>query len=348
MTRIILLLVLAGGVTSFVARAENGKPHFKGHLIFEKMEGYPRCHAATIVQVTNGDMLAAWYAGTYETAKDVAILCSRRAHGSDNWTEPKVLVDTPDKSEGNPVLWCDAKGTVWLFYVTMQRDRWTTCNMKYVKSEDKGRSWSEAVFLRRELGWMTGIKPLVLKNGEMLLPLYDEVNVSSVFMITGDGGKTWLRTGPIKSNPGNIQPSVVQIADGSLLCYMRNWVPGKMWQSTSRDNARTWSKATPHHLPNPGSRLDMVKLKTGELVLIFNNTLRGRTPLSAALSRGEGRTWPFIKDLETAKGEYSYPAVIQTRDGLVHVVYTYRRTHIKHVGFNKEWLASPHEPRRSQ
>jgi predicted neuraminidase len=341
MTKLIVLFFLAGAVISSAARAESGSSRFKAELIFKKVKGYPSCHAATIVELPNGDILVAWYAGEEEAARDVAILCSRRPQGSEKWTEPEVLVDTPDKPEGNPVLWCDPKGVLWLFYVTMQGHGWTTCNMKYVRSLDNGRTWSEPMFLREELGWMTGIKPLVMKNGEILLPLYDEVNVSSVFMISGDGGKTWLKSGPIKSRPGNIQPSVVQLKDGSLLCYMRTWVAGKMWQSTSRDNARTWSQATRHDLPNPGSRLDMVKLDTGDLVLIFNNTPRGRTPLSAALSHDEGKTWPFIKNLETERGEFSYPAVIQTRDGLIHVVYTYRRTHIKHAEFDKPWLTLP-------
>ena len=343
MMKLFGLALFAGAAFCVIGRAEVKKPHFKSTLIFDKVEGYPSCHAATIVELPNGDLLVAWYAGEEEGAKDVAILSSRRQRGSEKWGAPKVLVDMPNKPEGNPVLWCDPKGTVWLFYVTMQGDGWTTCNIKYVMSKDNGETWSEPLFLREELGWMTGTKPLVLKNGEVLLPLYDEVNVSSVFMISGDGGKSWLKTGPIKSNPGNIQPSVVQLKDGSLLCYMRTWVAGKMWQSSSRDNGRTWSKATQHDLPNSGSRLDMVKLDTGDLVLIFNNTPRGRTPLSAALSADEGKTWPFIKDLETERGEFSYPAVIQTRDNLIHVVYTYRRTHIKHAEFNTLWLTSPRE-----
>jgi len=343
MTRLIVLFLLAGGVVSSVALSEEEVPKFKGELIFEKVVGFPSCHAATIVELPNRDLLVAWYAGAFEKAKDVAILFSRRAQGSESWTEPKVLVDTPQKSEGNPVLWCDPQGTVWLFYVTMQGAGWTICNIKYVKSPDSGITWSQPEYLRKELGWMTGTKPLLLKNGEILLPLYDEVNVSSVFMISLDRGKTWLKTGPIKSTPGNIQPSVVQLDDASLLCYMRNWVAGKMWQSKSTDNGRTWSQAMPHDLPNSGSRLDMVRLKSGEIVLVFNNTPRGRTPLSVALSRDQGKTWPFVKNLETARGEYSYPAVIQSSDGLIHVVYTYRRTQIKHAQFNKDWLTSRHE-----
>jgi len=340
MIKWIICAIVAGAIAPALAETESRKPHFKGELIFEKVEGFPSCHAATIAELPNGELLVAWYAGQQEKATDVAILFSRRARGSDKWSQPKVLVDTPDKSEGNPVLWCDPKETLWLFYVTMQGGGWTTCNIKCIKSKDNGMTWSEPVFLREELGWMTGVKPLVLKNGEILLPLYDEVNVSSVFMISGDSRRTWLKTGPIKSNPGNIQPSVVQLDDGSLLCYMRTWRPGKMWQSTSRDNGRTWSQATQHDLPNPGSRLDMVRLKSGDLVLIFNNTPRGRTPLSAALSSDEGKTWPAIKNLETEQGEFSYPAVIQCPDGLIHVVYTYRRTHIKHIEFDKSWLIS--------
>jgi predicted neuraminidase len=142
MIKTVLFCLLIWGVISMTANAQEQKPHFKGELIFEKVEGFPSCHAATIEELPNGDLLVAWYAGAFEGSPDVAILSSRRAKSSDKWSQPKVLIDTPNKPEGNPVLWCDPKGTLWLFYVTMQGDGWTTCNMKYIQSTDNGKTWS--------------------------------------------------------------------------------------------------------------------------------------------------------------------------------------------------------------
>jgi len=52
--------------------------------------------------------------------------------------------------------------------------------------------------------------------------------------------------------------------------------------------------------------------------------------LSVAVSR-DGTEWKHVLDLETAVGEYSYPAIIQARDGAVHIAYTWKREKIRHV-----------------
>ncbi len=138
---------------------------------------------------------------------------------------------------------------------------------------------------------------------------------------------------------GVIQPSVVDAGGGRLLAYMRTGgLGGLIWRSESRDGGRTWSDTVPTPLPNPNAACDAVTTPEGSIVLAFNNTPSGRTPLNVALSDDGGMTWPRCRALETGAGEYSYPAIIGTADGLFHVVYTYRRTHIKHVVFNERWL----------
>jgi predicted neuraminidase len=316
------------------------KPVFASQLVFDSDPLHPSCHAATIAELRNGDLLTAWYAGTREGAKDVVILASRLPRGSKKWTPPVVIEDTPNRPEGNPVLFVDKQGMVWLFFVTMYGDGWTTCQVKYKKSSDQGQTWGAVTILRDELGWMTGNKPTVLKNGEILLPLYDERKWSTIVMISSDAGKTWRQTAEITSTPGNIQASMVELRDNSLLALMRSGGSGEryIWQATSKDRGRTWSPAASSGLKNPNARTDLVRLHSGHLVLAFNDTFRGRTPLNLALSKDEGRSWPSNRKIETEPGEYSYPALIQARDGLLHLVYTYRRTHIKHVTFNEAWL----------
>jgi predicted neuraminidase len=83
-------------------------------------------------------------------------------------------------------------------------------------------------------------------------------------------------------------------------------------------------------LPNPNSGIDAVTLKDGRHLLIYNHTVKGRSPLNLAAS-ADGHRWQAALTLENEPGEYSYPAIIQTADGLIHMVYTWKRQKIRHT-----------------
>ena len=219
---------------------------------------------------------------------------------------PKMTTNTPNYPEGNPALFVDAKGHIWLFYVTMYGDRWTECKVYYRKSNAMGTSWGERGVLREELGWMTRNKPLYLSNGEIVLPVYDERNWHSMVMISEDGGETWNTYGDLSSPKGVIQPTVVQRGDGSLLMLMRSR-DGEIWRSTSDDSGRSWEAAHPTNLPNPDCGVDMVRLRSGNIALVYNDKRRGRTPLTVALSTDEGETWGYKRNLETEEGNSLIP-----------------------------------------
>lgn len=333
-------------------------PHLRGELIYEIHERFPWTHAATIVELKNGDLMAAWYSGSWEGAKNVKVHGAVKKKGAAGWSSPFVLADDPDRSEGNPVLWHDAKGRLWFCWVVMYPDGWENCKIFAKVSDDDGATWGPIRTLREELGWMTGLKAVVLADGTIVLPIYDEGKWLSLFMISEDDGETWSWTDTVKSEPdGNIQPAVIVRDDGSLLALMRAGGPQArrpsarkakpklfVWQSVSHDKGRTWSVAETTTLPNPDARVDVVKGKSGNVVVVFNNAHRGRGNLSVALSDDDGKTWPWIRSLEDESlpgymtGEYSYPCVITASDGLYHVAYTYRKTNIKHVEFNEAWI----------
>lgn len=315
-------------------------PYRRDRFIFEPSERYPSSHASTVVQTGNGDLLAAWYTGTGEKAPDVAIYSSRLARGGDSWAEPQIIADTPDQSEGNPVLWVDPGGSVWLFYVTMYGSSWNDCKIKYKISEDHGRTWGEEVVLRDELGWMTRNSPLVLGDEEVLLPVYNEVNWHSMVIITKDWFRTWKAYGDLDSPGGAIQPTVVRREDGSLLMYMRTDAD-RIWMSESRNEGRSWSAAVPTDLNNPNAAVCLLKLESGRLALAFNDSTSDRNPLNIALSKNDGRTWPWWRIVEGGEGKpgsFAYPFLAQSDDGRIHVTYTYNRDTIKHVVTNETWV----------
>jgi len=115
---------------------------FRSEMIFDRIEGYPSCHGATVTGLPNGDIMAAWYAGAYETAKDVAIFSSIFSKESAEWSAPKIIHDTPGYSDGNPVLLYDERDRLWLFFVTILKSNWSECRVYYKTSDDAGKTWS--------------------------------------------------------------------------------------------------------------------------------------------------------------------------------------------------------------
>jgi predicted neuraminidase len=107
----------------------------------------------------------------------------------------------------------------------------------------------------------------------------------------------------------------------------------KVFSIESLDGGKTWGPMTLLDLPNPCSGTDAVTLRDGRHLIVYNHSPRDRSPLNVALST-DGKGWTPVLTLEDTPGEFSYPAVIQTRDGLVHLTYTWDRKRIKHVAID--------------
>ena len=357
-----IITLAAGCATQITVPAVNLPPLAKpgtgalllGELIYP-LEGRltPQCHASTIVQTTQGGLVAAWFAGTGEKHRDVGIRVARWVKGK--WTIP---VEEADGSEGedqdfpcwNPVLFQPRKGPLMLFYkVGPSPSRWWGMLMT---SDDGGKTWANRRKLGRndKIGHLLGPvknKPVQLADGAVLCPTSTEHNGWRVhFEITRDLGKTWSVIGPI--NDGNefgaIQPSILRYTDGrmQILCRSRQGVVAQSW---SKDGGKTWGKMTASPLPNPSAGTDAVTLTDGRQLIVYNHTTRrgkfpvGRNMLNVAIST-DGKDWKPVLTLERAPGEYSYPAVIQTKDGQVHVTYTFLRKTVKHVVIDPEKLKS--------
>jgi predicted neuraminidase len=198
--------------------------------------------------------------------------------------------------------------------------------------------------LYQRLGWQPRCKPTVLTSGRLLLPLYSDTYSISIMAISDDGGMTWRASQPLIGF-GNIQPSVLERKDGSLVAYMReNGFTQRIRVCESQDAGDTWGAVESSALPNPGSGLDAVRLNDGSWVLIYNDTIQGRSRLAVSRSHDEGLTWNATRYLEDHdRGSYHYPAIIQSRDGRLHAVYSYfvdGGKSMKHVEFHPDWIHS--------
>lgn len=318
---------------------------------------FPSSHASTLVELKQGDVMAAWFGGTAEGKPDVAIWAARR--NAQGWSKPVQLVREPGVPCYNPVLFFTQDGKLWLYYKYGPSP--ATWSAGRLFSTDDGRTWSKPEHLPAGLLGPIRAKPLVLANGTIVSGSSVESYREWAVWIerSTDNGMTWANIGPIvppidldrkgygdgrisdvadvpgstdwKFIQGIIQPSVVRLHGSHLRLYARSTAKtARITIADSDDAGVTWTQARPLALPNPNSGIDAVSLADGRVVLIYNDSTTARTPLNLAVST-DGEHFHMFRTLESAPGEYSYPALVQAANGDLLMTYTYNRQTIKYV-----------------
>jgi predicted neuraminidase len=329
--RAIVVLAALGIIAPMPLRAQTAGV-VSGEFIFTSAP-VPSCHASTIVETRSG-LVAAWFGGTAERNPDVGIWVSRHERGG--WTTPVEVANGVQSPEvrwptWNPVLFQPRSGPLMLFYkVGPSPSTWWGMVMT---STDDGRTWSAARRLPDGVLGPIKNKPVELVNGDILAGSSTEHDGWRVhFERSSDAGATWTTTAPLNDGVAipAIQPSILMHRDGRLQAIGRSRAK-RLFTTWSSDLGRTWSSLSLTELPNSSTGTDAVTLADGRLLLVYNHTATGRSPLNVAVS-DDGVQWMAGPVLEQEDGqEFSYPAVIQARDGMVHITYTWRRERIKHV-----------------
>ena len=326
---------------------------------------YRTSHASTIAETNSGTLVAAWFGGSAEGRADVGIWFARKTGG--RWISA-VEVGNGAQADGkryaawNPVLFQPPRGPLFLFYkVGPSVSEWWGM---VTTSADDGRTWSKPRRLPDGVLGPIKNKPVVLSNGAWLSGASSETsdNWRVHFELSRDSGQTWERVGPVDKGAGfqAIQPTILTLPGGMIeaLCRTQQGVIAMTW---SADGGRTWTPLAATELPNPNSGFDAVRLVDGRLLLVYNHSAHfpnwsghgNRFPLDVAIS-ADGIEWKHMFTLENGPSDlgtpiqtspptaaqeldafgdrgFSYPAVIQTSDGLVHITYTWNRRMIKHV-----------------
>jgi predicted neuraminidase len=310
---------------------------------------FPSAHAATITLLPGGHALCCWYAGSEEHRRDVQIYCSRWDDRASAWSAPVVAVHRQEKpvnawledaTLANPALFLDRDGRLWLFYsATTMVNGWSAAHVEYKTSRDGGSTWSESRRLTQGFGILSRGTPLLLDDGRLLVPLYEEFlgRQSVLCSLRLRDGRVVSRT--CSSVPGShIQPALVRFG-GSLWAYMRVDRGERILRSRLGGDGE-WESPSPIDVPNPDSSLDVALTGAGGLLLACNPSRDRRTPLSLLYS-ADGVHFSRVADIEAAPTQASYPSMARSADGLYHLVYTYGPNQaIKHVRFSEEWLVA--------
>ncbi|HET7117435.1 MAG TPA: sialidase family protein [Hanamia sp.] len=352
-------------------------------------------HGSTLVNLPNGDFLAAWFEGHGErTADDVKIMGARLKKGDASWSKPFVMADTYNIPDCNPVLFLNHQNKLFLVWIAVQANRWEYSILRFRTSIDYTKTgapvwnWQDNILLKpddrfakevkskfkdlppgksawaayapqydnmiieaskdegkRSIGWMTRIKPLLLGENKILLPLYSDGFNFSLVAISNDDGTNWYPSLPIVGR-GNVQPSLIQKKDGTIMAYMRDNgdEPSRVQISESNDSGMTWTAAQKTQIPNTAS-VQVLKLRDGKWAFIGNDIDDGRYQISLYLSDDEGKTWKWeihLEKVEKGNGSFSYPCMLQASDGLLHITYSYQKKDrlesIKYVVVNPEFI----------
>lgn len=336
---LVFSLALAGGSSGAPAKAGAAAGAVVSREFVGAAATTPQSHAATLVETSSG-LVAAWFGGLHERDPSVGIWTARYADG--RWTMPVEAADgrQPDGTRlpcWNPVLFRPKGGPLLLFYkVGPDPAHWWGMAKR---SADGGAHWSAAERLPDGVLGPIKDKPVQLASGRIVSPSSTELSGWRIhFELSDDGGRHWQLAAPVP-DPGNIeaiQPSLLRWSDHDLQAIGRTR-QNRLFTTRSRDGGRHWSPLRLLDVPNPNSGIDAVMLRDGRALLVYNPTRAGRDwwdgrgVLAVAVSR-DGEHWRRVLTLEDAPHqEFSYPAVIQTRDGLVHLLYTWKRQRIRHV-----------------
>jgi len=331
-----LLFIISIMDTETAVLAQNSSI-VKSEFIFNEAP-FKECHASTIESTPDG-LVASWFGGTKERNEDVEIWVSREKEGV--WSTPVSVADGVQHKDKryptwNPVLFLVPGGPLMLFYKVGPNPREWWGMLKI--SEDGGRSWSEGCRLPEDILGPIKNKP-VLIDQTLICPSSTENDGWRIHMeLTRDMGKTWEIIGPVNEREPYhvIQPTILNYGKDTLQLLARS-KESKIMSSWSYDGGMIWGELKATELPNPNSGIDAVTLDNGYQLLVYNHSVRetenignSRTPLNVAISV-DGESWKNVITLEDEPGEYSYPAVIQSEDGMVHITYTWNRKKIKYV-----------------
>ncbi|MEA1996895.1 MAG: exo-alpha-sialidase [Gemmatimonadota bacterium] len=345
------LFIFTALVCLFPARARAGeKLFFQESYIVKGSALIPECYSPSLVRLPDGTLACAWAAGSGRMALDTSIKLSFSRAGEDPWTEPVTVADDDGYADNYPVLTLLPGDRLRLFYATYYREKrkvppganWAAWHLKYCDSGDLGRIWGGDFFLIPESGRIPCGSTADLANGHILLPVTDFRHKVPSFLISEDKGGYWKDAARIPEAEGLADPAVVELEPGRILAMLRPDEKSdreKVLQSTeSTDNGLTWSRPQPTEFKNPSGPVALLSLGRGRLVMAWNDHELWLTPMTLALSRDNGKTWPYRRNLETGKWDIREPSLAVTEDGHIHLVYVSRNIYLKHIEVNEAWI----------
>lgn len=337
---------------------------------------YATCHAADLQEMPDGTILCCWFAGSREGNADISIVLSRLPAGEDRFTEPVKISDDITRSEQNPSLFMPDDQTLWVMY-TAQTARTKElpphCNLQYTAeirrrvSLDEGRSFHDTQVMFKDPGSFCRQKIQKLSTGRWLFATWqcfddDTRNGSDITLVrrSDDEGRTW-KTTEVPDSRGCVHCNLIDRGNGRILAFFRSRGADHIYLSVSEDGGESFSKPVATELPNNNASISVISLQSGAIAVAYNGCRfaddremsrwpRQRSPLVLAITDDEGKSFPYRRILDMSDGycgvknsggnsRCEYPVIMQSRDGKIHVAYTWDgRANIRYERVDESWI----------
>ncbi|MBI5816513.1 MAG: exo-alpha-sialidase [Nitrospinae bacterium] len=343
-------MIITAALVFLIPALSSAGPVFYSDNVFPP-KSFGRPHGASMVELRDGNILASWFSAIEETHGDAEIFGAIRDAKTGLWGAPYTIIPKSyTKSVGNTALFRDDDGLIWMFFAAVRFGGWSGAMVDYVTSADEGKTWSGGKTLVAWPGNLPRNPPVKVGDHTMLVPLFVdfwyEAGLSGAYtaLLKYKNGQVTEKTYAKLDDPDSIQPALIKLPDGRILMLTRDKTDRFIRKSYSTDGGKSWGPVEMTELPNPGSGICAMYIEEMEAVVVaYNHSRKGRNPLSLAMSFDGGKTFRRVVDLESRPGDpkasFDYPAILRTRDGLIHLIWTHDdRATVKHAMFNVEWL----------
>ena len=341
--------------------------HRSGFIDHDPPLGYAHC--PSICGLSDGRMACAWYAGSREGHRDVAIWMAESEPFDGGpptdeaiaWGRPRPVVDRRTATReldrfidkvGNSVVFTDADGRLWLIYVTIAVGGWSGSSLNARCSTDDGKTWSRSHRLTLSpffnISELVRAAPVMLESGELGLPVYHEClgKFPEMLWLRPEGERLAAAKSRMAGGRSLLQPAVVPLDGRRAVALLRDHSSRhRVASQRTADGGLTWSAPVATPLANPDASVAGVRLSDGRVLVAFNNSPSGRDDMSLAVGDQDLGEWRLIATLDREPGgKFAYPFLIRDRNGLVHLVYSWKMKRIRHVAMNEAWIdAQPGE-----
>ena len=287
---------------------------------------------AHIERTASGRLWAVWYSGgNNEPHSDNYLILSYSDDGT-TWVDPFIIIDAYDENIRvlDPFLYTrlDGKLTVYFHY---NGARWE-CTVENPEASPNQISWSDPKPTTVDLKSCIQ-EPVRMKNGELAIvsqPAYKGLDL--YYMVSKDDGKTWEKRSQVTSEAeiktiSEAKP--VELSDGTIWILARIDCGSGVERYVSHDGGYVWDKPEydlPYPLIGPGSRFNITKLKSGNLLFVTNDSTSSRTAMTAFLSTDDGKTWPYSLLIDD-RSSVTYPEICEDDEGYIYLAYDKGRTY---------------------
>jgi predicted neuraminidase len=332
---------------------QDDKPFYKEVFINDSQD-LAFVHVASLIERSDHRLVALWYGGSYEHARDNAVYLSELHSGT--WQEPRAIMTAdevehsllrPIKCLGNPLLLSESNGSLRLLFVTIALGKWSGSQLNTCLSRDNGHTWSPVVHLTLSplcnFAELVRNRPVPTAKG-WCVPVYQEFlgKFPELLWLSGQDDYLHYEKTRIAGGCSTLQPSLLPLDEKRALVLLRDYTKTKrIFLARTEDGGAQWSNPAETTLPNPDSGISGLRLQDGRLLVSYNNETLGRSNLSLALSNDAGHSWKKIADLENDNDKsFSYPYLMQSSDGVIQLAYSWDGEKIKLLSFNQAWVTA--------